>query len=143
MAWFGRDTLLPAAIAAAAIATLLSLHYSVYSAAGHEPVQRMAKIFAGTPERRALRHLSRVRPQSRVLHRREADDLVDERKPRVSVRPERVLCVMPDEPRPLERDHGMRVRRLGLESLYFNPSGFRLGTLLDPPSPSTISKRSG
>ena len=35
-AWLGRPSHLPAAIAAAATATLLSLHYSVYSAAGEE-----------------------------------------------------------------------------------------------------------
>jgi hypothetical protein len=32
---------------------------------------------------------------------------------------------------PLERNHGLRIRRLG-EVLYFNPAGVRLRTLLSP-----------
>ena len=46
VAWFARHTLLPAALAAASVATLLALNYSVYSAAGLEPVQRMARLYA-------------------------------------------------------------------------------------------------
>ena len=46
VAWFGRYSLLPAALAAASVATLLALNYSVYSAAGLEPVQRMARLYA-------------------------------------------------------------------------------------------------
>ena len=41
---------LPAAIAAAATATLVALHYTVYSGGGLEPVQRMARLFAASAE---------------------------------------------------------------------------------------------
>jgi hypothetical protein len=43
-----------------------------------------------------------------------------------------VLCVLPEDVlRPLERQHGLKVRRLASVT-YFNPSGVRLRTLLWP-----------
>jgi hypothetical protein len=60
-------------------------------------------------------------------------NLVDDRETiEFLKRPERVLCVLPEDAlRPLEREHGLRVRRLGSVQ-YFNPSGVRLRTLFSP-----------
>jgi 4-amino-4-deoxy-L-arabinose transferase-like glycosyltransferase len=134
MAWFGRHAHLPAAIAAAATATLLSLHYSVYSAAGDEPVQRMATLFSAARQQGEPSGTYRAFVRNLVFYTGvKQDDLVDEAEAAEFLsRPERVLCVMPlDLLEPLERNHGLRVRRLG-EVLYFNPSGVRLRTLLSP-----------
>jgi 4-amino-4-deoxy-L-arabinose transferase-like glycosyltransferase len=134
MAWLGRDTHLPGAIAAAATATLLSLHYSVYSAAGDEPVQRMAKIFAEARQKGEPSGTYRAFVRNLVFYTGvKQDDLVDEKEAAEFLsRPQRVLCVMPlDLLEPLERNYGLRIRRLG-EVLYFNPSAVRLKTLLQP-----------
>jgi 4-amino-4-deoxy-L-arabinose transferase-like glycosyltransferase len=134
MAWLGRHAHLPAAIATAATATLLSLHYSVYSAAGDEPVQRMAKLFAEARQQGEPSGTYRAFVRNLIFYTGvKQDDLVDEAEAAKFLRrPERVLCVMPlDLLEPLERNHGVRVRRLG-EVLYFNPSGVRLRTLLSP-----------
>jgi 4-amino-4-deoxy-L-arabinose transferase-like glycosyltransferase len=134
VAWRGRPTDLPAAIAAAATATLLSLHYSVYSAAGDEPVQRMAKILS------AARHEGEPSGTYRAFVRNlifytgvKQDDLVDEAEAAEFLsQSTRVFCVMPlDLLEPLERNHGLQLRRVG-EVLYFNPSAVRLRTLLSP-----------
>ena len=53
LAWRRRPSWLPLGIAAASVATLLSVHYSVYSVAGIEPVQKMAASSRATgPEPR-------------------------------------------------------------------------------------------
>jgi hypothetical protein len=134
MAWLGRHKHLPVAIAAAATATLVSLHYSVYSAAGDEPVQRMAKIFSAARQQGEPSGTYRAFVRNLIFYTGvKQDDLVDETEAaKFLSRPERVLCVMPlDLLEPLERNHGVRVRRLG-EVQYFNPSGVRLRTLLSP-----------
>jgi 4-amino-4-deoxy-L-arabinose transferase-like glycosyltransferase len=133
-AWFGRPTHLPAAVAAAATATLLSLHYSVYSAAGDEPVQRMAKIFSEARQQGEASGTYRAFVRNLIFYTGvKQDDLVDESEAAEFLsRPEKVFCVMPlDLLEPLERNHNLRVRRLG-EVLYFNPAGVRLRTLLSP-----------
>jgi hypothetical protein len=134
VAWFARHTLLPAALAAASVATLLALNYSVYSAAGEEPVQRMARLYARERQNnepsatykafvRNLVFYTNVK-QTNLVNDREAIEFLKQQ--------ERVLCVLPDDALgPLEREHGLKVRRLASVT-YFNPSGVRLRTLLDP-----------
>jgi 4-amino-4-deoxy-L-arabinose transferase-like glycosyltransferase len=133
-AWFGRASLLPAALAGSSIAALVALHYSVYSAAGLEPVQRMARLFA--EERRAAEPSGTYKAFVRNLvfyTGVKQTDLVDEQEAVEFLKqPHRVLCVMTeDDLVPLERSSGLRLRRLGAVS-YFNPAGVRLKTLLSP-----------
>lgn len=133
-AWFARASLLPTALAAASIASLVALHYSVYSAAGLEPVQRMARLFA--EERRSEEPSGTYKAFVRNLvfyTGVKQTDLVDEQEAVEFLKqPRRVLCVMTeDDLVPLERSSGLRLRRLGAV-LYFNPAGVRLKTLLSP-----------
>jgi 4-amino-4-deoxy-L-arabinose transferase-like glycosyltransferase len=133
-AWFARARLLPAALAGASVAALVALHYSVYSAAGLEPVQRMARLFA--EERRAGEPSGTYKAFVRNLvfyTGVKQTDLVDEQEAVEFLKqPHRVLCVMTeDDLVPLERSSGLRLRRLGAV-LYFNPAGVRLKTLLSP-----------
>ena len=132
-AWLGRQRWLPAAVAVAATATLVSLHYSVYSAAGLEPVQQMA------------RHVKAIRQDEpsgtyRAFVRNlvfytgvKQHDLADLGAVAAFLRrPQRVLCVMPlDEVDGLQRDHGVRVHQLA-SVVYFNPAAVRLRTLFSP-----------
>jgi 4-amino-4-deoxy-L-arabinose transferase-like glycosyltransferase len=134
VAWFARHTLLPTALAAASIATLLPLHYTVYSAAGLEPVQRMARLFAYERQHDEPSATYRAFVRNLVFYTNvKQTNLVDDRETiEFLKRPERVLCVLPEDAlRPLEREHGLRVRRLGSVQ-YFNPSGVRLRTLFSP-----------
>lgn len=134
VAWFGRATLIPTALATASIATLLALHYSVYSAAGLEPVQRMARLFAEERHANEPSGTYKAFVRNLVFYTGvKQTDLVDEREAVDFLsQSQRVLCVMTeDDLVPLERSHGLRLRRLGAVS-YFNPSGVRLRTLLSP-----------
>ncbi len=134
MAWAGRPAPLPAAVTAAATATLLALHYSVYSAAGLEPVQQMARLVTKERQNGEPSGTYRAFVRNLVFYTGiKQNDLVDEREAvEFLSRPERVLCVMPlDLLDSLERSHGLRLRRLG-SVLYFNPSGVRVRTLLSP-----------
>jgi 4-amino-4-deoxy-L-arabinose transferase-like glycosyltransferase len=134
LAWFGRHRHLPAAVAVAATATLLSLHYSVYSAAGLEPVQQMARLVSSVRQHGEPSGTYRAFVRNLVFYTGvKQNDLVDEREAvEFLTRPERVLCVMPqDLLEALERSHGLELRRLG-SVLYFNPAGVRLRTLLSP-----------
>ena len=127
--WLGRQRYLPVAIAVAATATLVSLHYSVYSASGDEPVQQMA------------RHLKAVRTTEpsgtyRVFVRNlvfytgvKQTDLVDEAEAVEFLRqPQRVLVVMPRDLVASLGKHGLQLRELA-SVVYFNPSAVRLRTL--------------
>jgi 4-amino-4-deoxy-L-arabinose transferase-like glycosyltransferase len=134
VAWLGRPAQLPAALAAAATATLLSLHYSVYSAAGEEPVQRMARRLLQARQTGQPSGTYRAFVRNLVFYTGvKQTDLKDEHEAvEFLAQPEAVLCVMPlDLLEPLERTHGLRLRRLGHEQ-YFNPAGVRVRTLLSP-----------
>jgi 4-amino-4-deoxy-L-arabinose transferase-like glycosyltransferase len=131
VAWFGRQRWLPAAIALAAAVTLVSLQFCVYSAAGLEPVQQMA------------RHLTAIRTNEpsgtyRVFVRNlvfytgvKQNDLVNEEEALEYLKqPQRVLCVMPlGAFERFQKDHGLPLQRLA-SVVYFNPSAVRLRTLL-------------
>jgi 4-amino-4-deoxy-L-arabinose transferase-like glycosyltransferase len=131
--WLGRQRWLPAAVAIAATATLVSLHYSVYSAAGLEPVQQMARHV------KAVRHdepsgTYRAFVRNLVFYTGvKQHDLADLSAVATFLRqPQRVLCVMPlDEVEGLQRDHGVRVHQLA-SVVYFNPAAVRLRTLFSP-----------
>ncbi len=134
LAWLGRPQHLPVAIAAAATATLLSLHYSVYSAAGEEAVQRMARRVLNARQQDQPSGTYRAFVRNLVFYTGVKQiDLKDEQEAVEFLgQPVAVLCVMPlDLLEPLERTHGLRLRRLGQEQ-YFNPAGVRVRTLLSP-----------
>jgi 4-amino-4-deoxy-L-arabinose transferase-like glycosyltransferase len=129
--WLGRQRWLPAAVAIAATATLVSLHYSVYSAAGLEPVQQMARHV------KALRLQNEPSGTYRAFVRNlvfytgvKQHDLADLGAVAGFLRqPQRVLCVMPlDEVERLQREHGVPVHQLA-SVVYFNPAAVRLRTL--------------
>ena len=133
VAWFGRQRWLPAAIALAAAVTLVSLQFCVYSAAGLEPVQQMARhitaIRKGEPS-----GTYRVFVRNLVFYTGvKQTDLVDEQEAVEYLKqPQRVLCVMPlGAFERLQQDHGLPLQRLA-SVVYFNPSAVRLRTLLKP-----------
>ena len=121
----------------------VTLQYTFYSARGHEPVQRMAKqILARARHGRAVGHLSRVRAQPGLLHRREAG------RPRRRSRGRRVPA--PAAARAL-RDAARAARRPAAEPRRASCTGWR-GALLQPvgrpaahaassPTPSARSRR--
>ena len=131
--WLGRQRWLPAAVAIAATATLVSLHYSVYSAAGDEPVQQMARHV------KAIRHdepsgTYRAFVRNLVFYTGvKQNDLVDEDEAVEFLRqPRRVLVVMPlDLVDGLQKTHGITLTQLA-SVVYFNPSAVRLRTLFSP-----------
>jgi hypothetical protein len=134
VAWFARHSLLPAALAAASVATLLALNYSVYSAAGLEPVQRMARLYARERQNNEASATYKAFVRNLVFYTNvKQTNLVNDLEAiEFLTKPERVLCVLPEDVlRPLERQHGLKVRRLASVT-YFNPSGVRLRTLLSP-----------
>ena len=134
VAWFARHSLLPAALAAASVATLLALNYSVYSAAGLEPVQRMARLYARERQNNEPSATYKAFVRNLVFYTNvKQTNLIDDREAIEFLKqPERVLCVLPEDAlRPLESQHGLKVRRLASVT-YFNPSGVRLRTLLSP-----------
>jgi 4-amino-4-deoxy-L-arabinose transferase-like glycosyltransferase len=129
--WFGPQRRLPAAVAAAAAATLVTLQFTFYSGSGPEPVQRMA---------REIQQLRRDEPSGtyRVFVRNlvfytgvKQTDLVDEAEAIEFLRrPQRVFVVMPLKAmETLRRDHGLELHQLR-SIVYFNPSAVRLRTLL-------------
>lgn len=129
-----RPVRLPVVIPVAAIAAFLSLQYSVFSARGAEPVQRMAAAYnaARTGHEPSGTHRAFVRnlvfytgvPQSNIV---EIADLVT-----FLEQPTRVLCVL--RQRDLDQlaaDHQVRPRVLA-SLRYFNPAALRLRTLVWP-----------
>ena len=132
--WSRRRWALPVTMAMASIATLLSLQYSVASAADLEPVQVMARKYAAAYQGHEPSATYRVFVRNLVFYTgREAD------RPRAAHevieflrQPQRVLCVITkDDLARLAREHGLITRTLA-EVQYFNPAGVRLRTLLWP-----------
>jgi 4-amino-4-deoxy-L-arabinose transferase-like glycosyltransferase len=132
--WLRRHALLPITLAAASTAALVSMHYSVYTTADLEPVQRMARIFAENRQANEPSGTYRAFVRNLVFYTGvKQTDLIDEAEAvEFLTQNQRVLCVVPDELlQPLEHRHNLHLRRLGAV-LYFNPSGVRLRTLLSP-----------
>ena len=132
--WSRRRWALPVTMAVASIATLLSLQFSVQSAADLEPVQVMARQYASAYQGHEPSATYRVFVRNLVFYTTiKQTDLV---QPHEVVeflrRPERVLCVMTkDDLTRLSAEHGLKTRTLA-EVQYFNPAGVRLRTLLWP-----------
>ena len=129
--WFGGQRRLPAAIAASAAATLVTLQFTFYSSGGPEPVQLMARtvlaIRQGEPSGTYRMFVRNLVFYTGVKQ----NDLVDEAEAVEFLRqPQRVLCVMPLKlVEGLQRDHGLQLHRLA-SFVYFNPSAVRLRTLM-------------
>jgi 4-amino-4-deoxy-L-arabinose transferase-like glycosyltransferase len=133
-AWLRRPTLLPIAMTGAAAAALVALHYSVYTTADLEPVQRMARIFAENRQANEPSGTYHAFVRNLVFYTGvKQTDLIDEAEAVAFLtQKQRVLCVASDELiRELEHKNHLQLRRLGAV-LYFNPSGLRLRTLLSP-----------
>jgi 4-amino-4-deoxy-L-arabinose transferase-like glycosyltransferase len=129
-----RHRMLPVALTLSAAATLVSLHYSVYSAAGLEPVQQMARLVTGARQGNEPSGTYRAFVRNLIFYTgvQQTDLASEQEAAEFLARPDRVLCVMPLElVEPLERNHGLKLHRLG-SVLYFNPSGVRVRTLLAP-----------
>ena len=105
MAWFARHSLLPAALAAASVATLLALNYSVYSAAGLEPVQRMARLYARERQNNEPSATYKAFVRNLVFYTNvKQTNLIDDREAiEFLKKPERVLCVLPEDAAPSAR----------------------------------------
>lgn len=132
--WSHRRWALPVTLTAASIATLLSLHYSVASAADLEPVQRMARAFAAVYQGHEPSATHRVFVRNLVFYTGvKQTDLVEPAEVvEFLQQPMRVLCIITrDDLERLSRNYQLHTRTLGVVQ-YFNPSGVRLRTLLWP-----------
>ena len=132
VAWLGRPRQLVGTMAAASTITLLALHYSVYSAAGLDPVQRMANIISAHRDGAAGSGTYRVFVRNLVFYTRmRQTDLPDDARLQGFLdTSERVLCVIPsDELRRLGPETASRLQQLG-QVRYFNAAGLRLRSLL-------------
>jgi 4-amino-4-deoxy-L-arabinose transferase-like glycosyltransferase len=134
VAWRGRPAQIVGTMAAASIATLLAAHFSIYSAAGLEPVQRVAALVAA--ERHAAEPVGTHRAMVRNLGfhvQSKIVDLTTEADVAGFLRqPGRVLLVVRDEHlAAIEALHGVQARTLG-RVRYINPTGLRLRSLLWP-----------
>jgi len=134
LAWLGRPRHIVGAVAAASAVTLLSLHYSVYSAGGLEPVQRMAALVAQHREANEPIGAHRVLVRNLIFytglkqaHLPDTAAVADFLRSR-----QRVLCVIGErELGEVEARLGTRVRRLA-SIRYANPARFRLRSLIWP-----------
>ena len=132
--WSRRRWTLPVAMAVASIATLLSLHYSVVSAADLEPVQVMARKYAGVYQGSEPSATYRVFVRNLVFYTgvKQTDLVQPEEVVQFLRQPQRVLCVITkDDLARLTQAHDLQTQTLA-EVQYFNPAGVRLRTLLWP-----------
>ncbi len=133
-AWTHRQRYLVGALTTAAVGVLLALHYSVYSAAGLEPVQRIATLHAAHVEQVERSGTYRVFVRNLVFYTGmpQVDLTAPADLAAFLASPDPVLVVVgADELEDVEARHAVRARRLG-QVLYFNPSAVRLRTLLWP-----------
>ena len=134
VAWLGRPQHLVATMAAASTVTLLALHYSVYSAAGLEPVQRMAALVAQHRQSEEPVGAHRVLVRNLLFYTgaRQADLPDTSAVVQFMRSPQRVLCVIGQrELAEVEARLGHPVRRLA-DIRYANPARLRLRSLLWP-----------
>lgn len=132
--WSRRRWALPVTMAVASIATLLSLQYSVASAADLEPVQVMARKYAAVYQGDEPSATYRVFVRNLIFYTgvKQTDLGQPEEVVEFLQQPRRVLCVITqDDLGRLEQSHGLHTRTLA-EVQYFNPAGVRLRTLLWP-----------
>jgi 4-amino-4-deoxy-L-arabinose transferase-like glycosyltransferase len=133
VAWL-RQRALYAVLAVVAIATFLAMQYSVFSARGSEPVQRMAAAHIRARQGHEPSGTHRVFVRNLIFYTQVPQtDLTDlEELADFLRRRERVLCVVRESDlERVARDHGIRAHVVG-SIRYFNTAGFRLKTLLWP-----------
>jgi 4-amino-4-deoxy-L-arabinose transferase-like glycosyltransferase len=132
--WGRRPSWVPFGIAGASAASLLAVHYSIYSAAGLEPVQKMAAGFQHQWTPGAHSGTYRVFVRNLVFYTgvRQTDLNTLEELSEFLAGRQRVFAVATeDDLERLEAQSGQRPRRLE-QVTYFNASGLRLRTLLHP-----------
>ena len=130
--WWPRS--LPAALAAASIVAILSVHYTVLSTSDDEPVERMAAAIAGQKGPFEAQSSYNVFTRNLVFYTRTRQVGVydDDDVAAFLGRTEPVLLVIPaSDLQRIERAHGMRARRIAVEH-YFNTAGAKLRTFLWP-----------
>ncbi len=133
-AWSRRRWALPVTMAVASIATLLSLQYSVASAADLEPVQVMARKYTAVYQGGEPSATYRVFVRNLVFYTgvKQTDLVQPHEVVEFLNQPRRVLCVITrDDLAQLSAEHEFTARTLA-EVQYFNPAGLRLRTLLWP-----------
>jgi 4-amino-4-deoxy-L-arabinose transferase-like glycosyltransferase len=121
-------------VAAASIVTLLCLHFTVFSAAGAEPVEQMAHAYAQARGGSEPSATHRVFVRNFVFYTGVAQTDLGRFEDLVAFlgQPERVFCVIrARDLAQLKRDHDLTPRVHGSVA-YFNIAGLRLATLLRP-----------
>jgi 4-amino-4-deoxy-L-arabinose transferase-like glycosyltransferase len=134
LAWSPRPGWIPIGVAAASAAALLGVHYSIYSAEGIEPVQKMAASFERHWPGAQAAGTYRVFVRNLVFYTgvKQTDLNSRDELGEFLSRPERVLAVATEEDLAmLDTEHGLHPTRLE-QITYFNASGLRLRTLLHP-----------
>ena len=128
-----RPRLLPAALAASAVVTALSLQYSVLSPRGPEPVERMAALVreAGADDVPYGRYRVFVRNLLYYVGRPHVDLFTPEQLHAFLARPEPVLCVLPAADLDQARADGAPAYELGRVD-YLDIGGLQLRTVLWP-----------
>lgn len=129
-----RPAWLPLGLAAASIATFVSLHYSIYSAEGIEPVQKIASAFRTHWPGATASGTYHVFVRNLVFYTgvRQVDLTTLEDLRDFLARPDRVLAVSSeDDLQALADAHGVVPRRLE-RVLYFNPAGVRARSIIRP-----------
>jgi 4-amino-4-deoxy-L-arabinose transferase-like glycosyltransferase len=122
-----------ACVAAASTTTLLVLQFTVYSMAGPEPVQAIARhLVSDAPAARSGTYRVFVRNLIFYTGRRQEDLTTEEEAVAFLARAERVHCVLAAETLPaIERRLGRSLQPVA-ELPYFNVARLRLGALLHP-----------
>jgi 4-amino-4-deoxy-L-arabinose transferase-like glycosyltransferase len=134
VAWVGRPRHLVGTVTVASTITLLSLHYSVYSAAGPEPVQRIAAAVSQQRQAGEPVGAHRVLARNLVFYTGVRQTPLPDTAAVVEFlrSPRRVLCVLGERDlTDVEAHLGTRVRRL-TDIRYLNPARLRLRSLLWP-----------
>jgi 4-amino-4-deoxy-L-arabinose transferase-like glycosyltransferase len=132
--WGRRPSWIPLGVAAASAASLLAVHYSIYSVAGMEPVQKMAAVYRNHWSEGVPSGTYRVFVRNLVFYTgvKQTDlNSLEELAAFLSTG-ERVLAVATqDDLERLQAWSGLQPRRLE-QVTYFNAAGLRLRTLLHP-----------
>jgi 4-amino-4-deoxy-L-arabinose transferase-like glycosyltransferase len=134
LGWTPWPRWIPLGVATASAAALLAVHFSIYSAEGIEPVQKMAASFERHWPGAQASGTYRVFVRNLVFYTGvKQTDLNSRDELREFLgRPGRVLAVATEEDlASIDSEHGLRPRRLE-QVTYFNASGLRLRTLLHP-----------
>jgi 4-amino-4-deoxy-L-arabinose transferase-like glycosyltransferase len=132
--WAGRPTWIPFGVAAASAASLLAVHYSIYSVAGMEPVQKLAAVYRQHWAEGVRSGTYRVFVRNLVFYTgvKQTDLNSLEELAEFLSSEDRVLAVATaDDLERLHAQSGLQPRRLE-QVTYFNAAGLRMRTLLHP-----------